>query len=220
MSFSMPDVSMETIWTILVTIVGCLSMSVLVILHGYGSVHFQKEHPDLASFISVLQCAKEYATDGLLLAFSITGNHEDAQDAVQTAYNKMMDSETVPRNVRAFFLKIVGNTGRNIVRARKPTVPIVDNEELLASEPDPTRQVEAADTSSHLGAALDQLPGAVREPLLMHYEEGKTHQEIADSLGLPKGTVNSRIINGRDTLHDLLSEKLGEGVKEEDIRFI
>ena len=61
-----------------------------------------------------------------------------------------------------------------------------------------------ADFDAELKAALDALPEAFREAVWLRDVEELTYQEIAEVLGIPIGTVMSRIARGRKQLHHLL----------------
>ena len=65
-----------------------------------------------------------------------------------------------------------------------------------------------ADFDAELKAALDALPEAFREAVWLRDVEELTYQEIADVLGVPIGTVMSRIARGRKQLHHLLQSVL------------
>ena len=66
----------------------------------------------------------------------------------------------------------------------------------------PTR-VAAVDSSSRVAAALAELPAPQREALLLAYFQGLSHNEIAERLGLPLGTVKGRVRLALDRLRVL-----------------
>lgn len=66
-----------------------------------------------------------------------------------------------------------------------------------------------------LDAALDGLPPRYREPLVLCYLEGLTHREAAIRLGVPIGTLHTRIDRARKRLHEVLTKAgctLGAGL--------
>ncbi|MGA8845010.1 MAG: sigma-70 family RNA polymerase sigma factor [Nocardioides sp.] len=69
-----------------------------------------------------------------------------------------------------------------------------------------TELVFALFDATRVHAALAQLPAAQREVLLLVHFEGHTHAEIALQLGLPLGTVKSRIRDGHIRLRGLLGQ--------------
>lgn len=58
--------------------------------------------------------------------------------------------------------------------------------------------------------AIETLPPAQREAVLLRDVEGLSYEEIAAALGIPKGTVMSRLFYGRATLKKTLARALGE----------
>ncbi|MCP4644180.1 MAG: hypothetical protein GY851_27305, partial [bacterium] len=52
------------------------------------------------------------------------------------------------------------------------------------------------DLASHVDEAINALPERLRTPLLAHFFEGQTHEAVAESLGMPRGTVTYRINRG------------------------
>ena len=56
-------------------------------------------------------------------------------------------------------------------------------------------------------AALRQLPDSQREVLALHYLADLPVLEVAELLGVPEGTVKSRLMRGREALAALLSEE-------------
>lgn len=63
--------------------------------------------------------------------------------------------------------------------------------------------LEGRDLARRLQAVLDELPLAQREVLILHDLDGHSDQAVADLLGVPKGTVKSRLRLGRRKLRDL-----------------
>ncbi|HRX82694.1 MAG TPA: sigma factor-like helix-turn-helix DNA-binding protein, partial [Pirellulaceae bacterium] len=59
----------------------------------------------------------------------------------------------------------------------------------------------------HVQAALAELPEQLRETLLLVVVGELTHQEVADMLSIPLGTVLSRVSRARTRLRKLLSEE-------------
>lgn len=75
---------------------------------------------------------------------------------------------------------------------------------------DPERTLVAQQIARTVQAALDKLPEAQRECLVMYETEGKPYQEIADQLGIPIGTVRARIFRAREFLAKSLEPVLGK----------
>jgi len=54
--------------------------------------------------------------------------------------------------------------------------------------------------------AVDRLPEAQRQTLILHFEENLTYEQTAEAMGVDIGTVKSRIHHARKTLRDILPE--------------
>ena len=69
-----------------------------------------------------------------------------------------------------------------------------------AASGNPHRALEDRDVRGIVRAGLDQLPDKLREAVVLRDLQGLTYQEMAERLGLPEGTVKSRINRGREEL--------------------
>jgi RNA polymerase sigma factor (sigma-70 family) len=75
------------------------------------------------------------------------------------------------------------------------------------SAADPSLEAAWRELQTLLDAEVQRLPARYREPLLLCYLEGKTHEEVARQLGCPVGTVHSWLARGRDLLRDRLQRR-------------
>ena len=151
-------------------------------------------------------------------AVRLTRNRSDAEDLVQDTVVRALrfaDKFTPGTNMRAWLYTILHNTWRNRRRdAARETVD-VDSErvEEAASLPggpaafDTPERILLRDTlDADLQAALDSLPEAFREAVWLRDVEEFSYSEIADVMGVPIGTVMSRISRGRRLLLERLSK--------------
>src|SRR5687768_18417265 len=148
-------------------------------------------------------------------ALRLTRNRADAEDLVQDTFVKALRFSgrfTPGTNLKAWLYTILHNTWRNRRRdASRDTVEIDSPrvEEAAASGPDagdtPERILLRATLDADLQAALDALPEAFREAVWLRDVEEFTYAEIAGMLGIPIGTVMSRISRGRRLLFEKLS---------------
>ena len=144
------------------------------------------------------------------VAYRLTGNHDDAQDLVQEVLLRVRKGlETYqPGSLEGWLSRITTNTFLDEARRRRRR-PL----DLLPEEPDrvvppsPGADVAlAADVlPDDVQDALRRLPDEYRAAVVMCDVVGLSYQEISASLGVPVGTVRSRIHRGRALLRKALA---------------
>ena len=157
-------------------------------------------------------------------ALRITRVPADAEDLVQETYLKAFraaDRFAPGTNLRAWLFTILHNTALNRARDRARDTVAVDSEivDQAADAPPPGgRSAGAAETpesllmretlAPELQAAIDALPGAFRQAVWLRDVEEFSYAEIAEMLGVPIGTVMSRISRGRHLLFEALKSSV------------
>ena len=151
-------------------------------------------------------------------ALRLTRSRSDAEDLVQDTFVKAFrfsDRYRRGTNLKAWLYTILHNTWRNRVRDASRATVDVDSErvEEAASLPggpvafETPEQILLRDTlDTDLQAALDALPALFREAVWLRDVEEFSYAEIAEMLGVPIGTVMSRISRGRRLLFERLSQ--------------
>jgi RNA polymerase sigma-70 factor, ECF subfamily len=151
-------------------------------------------------------------------ALRLTRSRADAEDLVQDTFVKAFrfsDRYQRGTNLKAWLYTILHNTWRNRVRDASRDTVDVDSErvEEAASLPggpaalETPEQILLRDTlDADLQAALDALPALFREAVWLRDVEEFSYAEIAEMLGVPIGTVMSRISRGRRLLFERLSQ--------------
>lgn len=148
------------------------------------------------------------------LARWLTRSDQDAEDMVQEAYLRAFKSfdSFYGGNARAWVLTIVRNTcfswlAKN--RARDLTISFDENPDEAESEiPTPEVLLLEREDKQVLGQALESLPAEFREILILRELEGLTYKEIAGVVGIPPGTVMSRLARARGRLKRSLVDLL------------
>ena len=144
----------------------------------------------------------------------LTHNREEAEDLVQEAYLKALKgfaSFQQGTNFRAWMYRIVRNT---FLTSRsglgvKMTLPLDREEDAVARPSDTPEAVLLARADQQmLQSALERLPVQFREAILLCDVEEMSYQEIAEIIGIPIGTVMSRLSRARKSMRELLAEKL------------
>jgi len=151
------------------------------------------------------------------LARWLTRNTQDAEDVVQEAYLRAFRFFGGFRggNARTWLLKIVRNTCYTWLhqnRAQQVTDPFDEqaNTDVTESQNPETLLLRRAD-GQLLNQALEELPMAFREVLVLLEVEGLSYKEIAEMLGIPIGTVMSRLARARQRLRKSLRRDLSNG---------
>jgi RNA polymerase sigma factor (sigma-70 family) len=145
------------------------------------------------------------------LARWLTRNRQDAEDVVQDAYLRAFRffGGFHGGNARTWLLKIVRNTCYTWLhqnRAQRSGTAFDEqlHTDTAESENPETLLLRKAD-SQLLSQALDELPPEFREVLVLLELEGLSYKEIAEVVGIPIGTVMSRLARGRHRLRESLS---------------
>ena len=151
------------------------------------------------------------------LAFRLTGRKAEAEDLFQELLIKafgMLDELVAIDAPGPWLARVMYNLfvdeQRRFARRR---VHMVDEGFLpgagldgLAGSDDPVRDNERLDRLKQLDAALAQLSDEHRTIVLLHDTEGYKLTEIQDLMGVPVGTVKSRLHRARARLREILAE--------------
>jgi RNA polymerase sigma-70 factor (ECF subfamily) len=140
------------------------------------------------------------------LAWAILGNDEDAQDATQDALTAAWQQRRSLRDqdrLEAWLSRIVINKCRDRLRSRARGRARVRSIELVAL-PSVADGSHAAADRDQLGRALEALNPDQRIVVLLRFWADLTVDAIADRLGVPPGTVKSRLHNSLDALRSTL----------------
>jgi RNA polymerase sigma-70 factor (ECF subfamily) len=139
-------------------------------------------------------------------ARALAGNRDDADDLVQDTLERAWLRASLWRSVgdmRAWLFSIMHNLHVDALRRnRVATVPA--DEDTPEGEIAPTQGERLA--VRDLQAALDRLAPEQREIILLVALEDMPYADIASTLGVPIGTVMSRLARGRERLRSLLAD--------------
>ena len=150
-------------------------------------------------------------------ALTLTREKSEAEDLVQETYLRAVRAANQPApegNLKAWLFVIMRNAWLNIARHNQ------NGRRVFELETDDRPVGIAADASSNphvlylrklereqVRAAIDKLPDAYREIVVLRDLEGFSYQEIATVLNCPAGTVMSRLGRAREKLREALSVK-------------
>jgi RNA polymerase sigma factor (sigma-70 family) len=145
------------------------------------------------------------------LAKWLTRSHEDAEDIVQEAFLRAFSAFESFRgeDAKPWLLTIVRNTSMTWLKRNRNAGATIGLEEALEDpverSPDPEEGLLISSDRQQVRQALEQLPLDFREAVILREMEGLSYKEISATVGVPIGTVMSRLSRGRDWLRRILS---------------
>jgi len=183
------------------------------------------------------QIVEKYKNKALTLALRILKNNEDAEDALQEAFVKtfraIVDKQFEERSkFSTYFYRIVYNTALdfykkhkarnyNLLKIDQPARMGIDDEKILESfELDINKsgyEVSSAyitdkrtlDGEAHdiVNKFLEQIPEKYGAILTLFYINDLSHEEIAETIKIPLGTVKNRIFRAKEKLKEVMLKK-------------
>lgn len=142
-------------------------------------------------------------------AGSLLNDAAAADDLVQDCVERALRKRHLWQrrgSMRAWLLRMLYNLYLNAAKRRRRDASLDDLGDGGALAAEPARQATRVELREML-AALDKLPAEQRETLLLVVLEGVTYDEAAWILGVPVGTVRSRLARGRRSLYELRRER-------------
>ena len=134
-------------------------------------------------------------------AYNLTKNAEDSKDLFQeTAFRALRNREKFRQgtNFKAWLFTIMKNIFINNYRKNKRFMKYVSQKisSYFYDKPEAKNNAESNIMFKELIEIIDELDEKFRAPFMMYYE-GFSYEEISEKLGLPLGTVKSRIFFAR-----------------------
>ena len=140
------------------------------------------------------------------VAYKFVGKHDEAEDLTQDIFLKIFKAlATFDRraNFQTWIISISRNLCidhyRSVRKERQTMARDIEMSDLqpASRERGPYAVAEHQDLRAMLRQALEALPATLRTAVVLRDLQELSYQEIADKLGLPEGTVKSRINRGR-----------------------
>jgi len=147
-----------------------------------------------------------------LVARGLSRDAAELEDLVQDTYEKALraiHTMDAGANPRGWMVTILHNLHIDRCRRRARMKPHVPCDEV----PPPTPEIAEAPAWSAISAAdvrraAVQLPDELRTTYTMFALDGRSYQEVAEALGIPKATVGTRLSRARARLKELLTAEL------------
>ena len=147
------------------------------------------------------------------VVYAVLLNSHDAEDAVQETFLKLYRNRGWHKieNERAFLARVAWRVAidRSPSSARG-SVPgtsesLVDSADPESLEPDPEEVLILAADHALIHSMIDALPEVLRVPLVLSSYEELNSRQIGRILGIPEGTVRTRLQRARQLLHQKLA---------------
>jgi RNA polymerase sigma factor (sigma-70 family) len=159
------------------------------------------------------ELVRRYQDVAVRTAYVVAGSADDAQDAAQDGFVKAYNALGRFRPgapFRPWLLRIVANEARNRRRSagRRATLAVraAEDRHSIDAAPSPEVAVLAQETRNSLLAALNGLRDEDREVIGARYFLDLSEAETADTLGIPRGTVKSRLSRALGRLRERLAQ--------------
>jgi len=176
--------------------------------------------------IARFQNGDEYAFEEIIhrykdrlvnFVYRYLGQMDEAEDIVQDTFLKVYKNKNAYENIARFstwIYTIAGNLAKTELRKRKrrrifsisKLGPDEKEFELPASDKTPEEDAESHFTEKIIQAAIQELPEKFRTVVILRDIQELSYDEISMILGVPLGTVKSRVNRARLKLRDLLRE--------------
>lgn len=155
---------------------------------------------------------RRYQTYVFRLCCLVMRNEQDAEDMAQETF--LRACRALPRYQRregssfeAWLYRIAVNCCRSRMRRKwYQVLPWPDPAPQLMAEPEeqPERKVQQSEGRTEMLDAIDALGEKHRVVVILRYYAGMSNEEIAETMGLPSGTVRSRLHTARERLRQVL----------------
>jgi RNA polymerase sigma factor (sigma-70 family) len=147
--------------------------------------------------------------------YRTTGDRAAAEDLVQDVFVRILKYRHTYRDDSCFetwLYRIARNTRADYFRRRKASPGAnQDADEPVASEPDPSQQLEQSSQAALLRRALMQLPDDKRELLVLARYRGMRYEQIGALLDIEVGAVKVRVHRAMKQLRELFDQLANEG---------
>ena len=134
------------------------------------------------------------------------GDRDRADDIFQETFTRLyrscLNSDQKVLRASSYIFTTARNRCLNAIRDRKNTTDVEDYHQIVYQP-----SFENVELAELVKTSLELLPDHYREAFVLREYDGLSYQEIADVLGVPIGTVRSRIARGREQLRRVLQHQ-------------
>ena len=154
-----------------------------------------------------------YGDDVLRLSYFYLADRQKAEDVTQDVFVRYLTrgGEIQAGKEKAWLMVTAVNRCRDLWRSAWVKRVVHGDEVLLSIPAEADDSLENREEQEAVLRAVHKLPPDFREVVLLFYYQNLTIEQIADSMGISKGTAASRLARGRDKVKKLLKEEGYDG---------
>lgn len=153
------------------------------------------------------QLVRRYLRKAMAVAVEYTRTREDAEDAVQETFRRVLenlDRFRLDRRFAPWFFTILRNCARNVAKTGRARAHEALTNDLASGIPGPYEETSRIELRRGIDQALERLPAMQRICFQLCLVEGFSSAEAADAMGLAESTVRVHVFKARRTLQELL----------------
>jgi RNA polymerase sigma-70 factor (ECF subfamily) len=157
---------------------------------------------DEAEFTAFVQRQSRFV---FRVAYAVLRNSHDAEDIVQEVFLKMYHNRMWQgvEDEKAYLARAAWRAALD--HLPKQHLVEADETEIASVHPSPEQTALDADLQRKVHQLIDGLPEELRQPLALSTIQELTSREIAQILGIPEGTVRTRVMRARQLLREKLT---------------
>jgi RNA polymerase sigma-70 factor, ECF subfamily len=139
------------------------------------------------------------------VAYAVLRNSHDAEDVVQEVFLKLYRSDgwAGMRDEKAYLARTAWRAAVDSLPTHQATE--MNETEVPSGHPSPEKATLDADLQLKVHRLIDGLPEELRQPLALSTIQELTSGEVAQVLGIPEGTVRTRVLRARQLLREKLA---------------
>ncbi len=147
-------------------------------------------------------------------AYFVTKEPTSAEDAAQEAFLTLwekVDQLENPAKIKGWLVRVASNKARDGIRKKAKEVMYSEMDKTLKTGRDlPEPAVVKKEEEEIVREAILSLPEDLQKLFFFRYFREMTMQEIGAAMGMPEGTVKSKLFRGREAVKKYLERNLGQ----------
>lgn len=151
------------------------------------------------------ECVQRHSRLVFRVAYAVLRNSHDAEDVVQEVFLKLYRNNVWDgvRDEKAYLARVAWRAA--VDHLPKQHQEAEDEAEIASAHSSPEQTAVNSDLQRKVHRLIDGLPEELRQPLALSTIEELTSGEIAQVMGIPEGTVRTRVLRARQLLREKLT---------------